>query len=400
MLTEEQQNALIERLLQRQYKANEEVLREIGKVIGKVRQMTPSEAYTIGQQLKYGESLNKIVKILSDTSNINEAEIYSMFEKIAKKNLDFSKKYFLARNIDFISYEENTSLKNLVNEIPTATIQTYENIAKATGLTYLDASGNKVTKGIETAYREIIDNGIVNVSQGKETLQSALERQLKEIGSNGVQSIEYESGYHRRLDSAMRMNLQDGLNQLAIAQQQLVGEQVDNDGWEVTVHDRPAPDHENIQGHIFSKEEFNKLQNYEYYGEIKDYKGRTYIRSAEHNIRPIGELNCYHFAIAVVLGVDEERYSNKELKEINERNKKGFEFDGKKYTLYEGQQLQRKIETEIRKARESKILAKSGNDENLFNQMQQRETELINKYYKLSKISGIPTRLERLKLIK
>lgn len=400
MLTEEQQNALIERLLQRQYKANEEVLREIGKVIGKVRQMTPSEAYTIGQQLKYGESLNKIVKILSDTSNINEAEIYSMFEKIAKKNLDFSKKYFLARNIDFIPYEENTSLKNLVNEIATATIQTYENIAKTTGLTYLDASGNKVTKGIETAYREIIDNGIVNVSQGKETLQSALERQLKEIGSNGVQSIEYESGYHRRLDSAMRMNLQDGLNQLAIAQQQLVGEQFDNDGWEVTVHDRPAPDHENIQGHIFSKEEFNKLQNYEYYGEIKDYKGRTYIRSAEHNIRPIGELNCYHFAIAVVLGVDEERYSNKELKEINERNKKGFEFDGKKYTLYEGQQLQRKIETEIRKARESKILAKSGNDENLFNQMQQRETELINKYYKLSKISGIPTRLERLKLIK
>lgn len=400
MLTEEQQNALIERLLQRQYKANEEVLREIGKVIGKVRQMTPSEAYTIGQQLKYGESLNKIVKILSDTSNINEAEIYSMFEKIAKKNLDFSKKYFLARNIDFIPYEENTSLKNLVNEIATATIQTYENIAKTTGLTYLDASGNKVTKGIETAYREIIDNGIVNVSQGKETLQSALERQLKEIGSNGVQSIEYESGYHRRLDSAMRMNLQDGLNQLAIAQQQLVGEQFDNDGWEVTVHDRPAPDHENIQGHIFSKEEFNKLQNYEYYGEIKDYKGRTYIRSAEHNIRPIGELNCYHFAIAVVLGVDEERYSNKELKEINERNKKGFEFDGKKYTLYEGQQLQRKIETEIRKARESKILAKSGNDENLFNQMQQRETELINKYYKLSKISGIPTKLERLKLIK
>lgn len=400
MLTEEQQNALIERLLQRQYKANEEVLREIGKVIGKVRQMTPSEAYTIGQQLKYGESLNKIVKILSDTSNINEAEIYSMFEKIAKKNLDFSKKYFLARNIDFIPYEENTSLKNLVNEIATATIQTYENIAKATGLTYLDANGNKVTKGIETAYREIIDNGIVNVSQGKETLQSALERQLKEIGSNGVQSIEYESGYHRRLDSAMRMNLQDGLNQLAIAQQQLVGEQFDNDGWEVTVHDRPAPDHENIQGHIFSKEEFNKLQNYEYYGEIKDYKGRTYIRSAEHNIRPIGELNCYHFAIAVVLGVDEERYSNKELKEINERNKKGFEFDGKKYTLYEGQQLQRKIETEIRKARESKILAKSGNDENLFNQMQQRETELINKYYKLSKISGIPTKLERLKLIK
>lgn len=400
MLTEEQQNALIERLLQRQYKANEEVLREIGKVIGKVRQMTPSEAYTIGQQLKYGESLNKIVKILSDTSNINEAEIYSMFEKIAKKNLDFSKKYFLARNIDFIPYEENTSLKNLVNEIATATIQTYENIAKTIGLTYLDASGNKVTKGIETAYREIIDNGIVNVSQGKETLQSALERQLKEIGSNGVQSIEYESGYHRRLDSAMRMNLQDGLNQLAIAQQQLVGEQFDNDGWEVTVHDRPAPDHENIQGHIFSKAEFNKLQNYEYYGEIKDYKGRTYIRSAEHNIRPIGELNCYHFAIAVVLGVDEERYSNKELKEINERNKKGFEFDGKKYTLYEGQQLQRKIETEIRKARESKILAKSGNDENLFNQMQQRETELINKYYKLSKISGIPTKLERLKLIK
>ena len=54
-------NKMIERIVQRQIKANERVLKEIGRVIGMIGDLNPSEAYTIVQQLKYGESLQKIL---------------------------------------------------------------------------------------------------------------------------------------------------------------------------------------------------------------------------------------------------------------------------------------------------------------------------------------------------
>ena len=207
MFNEERENVLIERLVRRQEKANEQILKELGKVLGEIGELTPSEAYTIGQQLKYGESLQKIVRILSETSRLTEVEIYEMLRGEARYNLDFSKKYFKAREIDFIPYESNLPLQNLVEEVSLATIGNYRNISNTLGLTFLDSNNNRVTKSITQAYNEIVDNAILNVSTGKQSFQQELERQLKTIGKNGVQSIEYESGRHRRIDIGKRKAL-------------------------------------------------------------------------------------------------------------------------------------------------------------------------------------------------
>lgn len=405
-MEEEIENVMIERITNRQEKLNEEILKEIGEVLGKIGNLTPSEAYTIGQQLKYGESLDKIVALISKYSNINEVEIYKMLENEAKTNLAFSEKYFKAKSIDFIPYEQNIPLQNKVREIAIATINEYRNISRTTGLTFLDNANNRLTKPIREAYYEIVDNAINDVAMGKETFFEGLKRQLKTIGRSGVQSIEYESGYHRRIDSALRMNLQDGLNALSIAQQEIVGEQFDNDGWEVTVHENPAPDHKDLQGHIFNVEEFNKLQDYDYIGQIKDVNGRIYERTGGEHIRPIGELNCYHQAFAIVLGVDKPRYSQEELDKINEQNEKGFEFEGKHFTNYEGTQLQRKIETQLRSLREEEQTLKSAKSsvtdeegkksiEEAILSNKNKQQQFILKYHELSRISGLKTKLER-----
>ena len=390
-------NVMIERILQRQNKTNEAILKELGKIIGEIGELTPSEAYTIAQQIKYGESLDKIVKLISKYSNLNEIDIYKMLEAEAKTNLALKKIYFKAKDIDFIPYKDNAPLKNLVREIALATVGTYRNIANTTGLTYLDIYGNRITKPIQEAYWEIVDNAILNVSTGKESFWQGMKEQLNVIGSSGVQSIEYESGYHRRIDSALRMNLQDGLSELAYRQQELIGSQFESDGWEITVHENPAEDHMDVQGHQFTNEEYQKLQNF---GTAKDVNGMIIdIHNKYGDFRPIGELNCYHEAISIVIGVSKPRYSQKELNKIKSDNKKGFEFEGKHYTNYEGTQLQRQIETEIRKARESNILAKASKDTELIDKSQRRIDNLVNKYYQLSKTSGLPTKLQRIRLL-
>lgn len=388
-------NLAIERIVQRQIKANERVLKEIGKIIGMIGDINSSEAYTLAQQLKYGESLEKIVKILSQNSQLTEVEIYKMLEHEAKTNLALKEIYFKTKQKDFIPYEENLPLQNLVREVALATVGTYRNISMTTGITFLDRNKNVITKPLTEAYYQIVDDAIMNVSLGKETFSQTMKDQLKTIGNSGIQSIQYESGYHRRIDSALRMNLQDGLNELSQKQQELIGEQFGYNGVEISVHENPAEDHADVQGHIFTLQEYEKLNNF---GEATDVNGKFIdIHNKYGDFRQIGTLNCYHEIFTIVIGVSKPRYTQKELDKIIANNKKGFEFENKHYTMYEGTQLQRKLELEMRKNEEEIITLKAGGQDTT--KEKERQRHLLNKYHELSKISGLGTRLERIKVL-
>lgn len=93
-------------------------------------------------------------------------------------------------------------------------------------------------------------------------------------------------------------------------------------------------DHADVQGRQFSNEEYKKLSD----GEVaKDYKGisRQLGHSKNGSYRHISEYNCYHKIFPIVLGVSKPEYTDKQLKEIQEKNEQGFEFEGKHYTNYE-----------------------------------------------------------------
>lgn len=410
-MNERLEQLFIERVIRRQEKANERILKEIGKILAEIGELKFSELYSINQQLKYGESLDKIIKTLSEVANINELEIYKMLENSSIVNLEQSKKYYLARGIDFIPYEENIALQMQVESIARATNRIYSNIALTTGFTYLDMAGNRVTKPLQRAYWDIIDEAIYNVQQGKETFDEALKKQLETIGNSGIQSIEYTSGYHRRIDSALRMNLQDGLNQLNIKQQEIVGEQFGANMIEVTHHENSAPDHiDSVDGRQFVLLDILKRQIAT--GEEKEiktkdlrensvyYKGKFYydFNYINDNLqRQVGTLNCYHRTFTGILGIDEPRYTEEQLKADKEKNEKGFEFEGKHYTLYEGSQLQRRIELELRKTRETKLMI--NNDDDLLGKYNKREKDLLSKYKELLEVSGLPSKLERTRVL-
>ena len=162
-----------------------------------------------------------------------------------------------------------------------------------------------------------------------------------------------------------------------------------------------APDHEEAQGKQFSNEEYDKLQTdgiaTSYDGvEIDLHQSLASGDSAE-SFRPIGEYNCKHYTFAIVLGVSKPNYSNEELMKIREDNQKGFELDGKHYTTYEGTQLQRQIELEIRKTKEGMALAEGEDDDILINQSKVKLNNLMDKYRELSKASGLKMKYERLR---
>ena len=322
-------------------------------------------------------------------------DIYKIFEEVAKNNKQFAKQFYKYRGIDYIPYKKDIALQNQVNSIARLTADTYLNIANTRGIGFLfrNQNGQMYFKDIQQAYYEIIDRGILAISQGKETFQTEMRRIIKDVGGNGV--VIYESGRTRRLDSAVRMNLLDGIRQVSNETAQRFAQEYNADGVEISVHSNPAPDHADVQGRQFSNEEYKKLSD----GEVaKDYKGisRQLGHSKNGSYRHISEYNCYHKIFPIVLGVSKPEYTDKQLKEIQEKNEKGFEFEGKHYSNYEGTQLQRKIETEIRKAKDTQILARASEDTELIEQSQNKIRLLTRKYNDLCKASGLLPKKQRM----
>lgn len=95
----------------------------------------------------------------------------------------------------------------------------------------------------------------------------------------------------------------------------------------------------------------------------------------------------------IIIGVNKPQYTDEQLQKILDDNEKGFVFEGKHYTNYQGTQLQRRIELEIRKTKDVQILARSSGDKELIKESQDKITRLTHKYKELVKVSGLRSQL-------
>ena len=391
MINEELQEKLLSVFDKRFQDYNTKVLKELGNVIKQFKDLTPSQAYKLGQQLKYNTTVKDLLNELSKISGLSVKDLKTILEKVARENIGFADVYYKARGLKTPIYSENKALQRLVSSVYNISGAEFKNIAKSTGFRLLGDNGEPLLLDIDETYKEVIDRCIVAVSQGKETYQQSMRSTLKQLSSSGVRKIEYENGYSRRLDTSIRQNILDSIRQVSNESQQLFGEEFDSDGVEVSVHEMPAPDHELVQGRQFSNEEFENFQNDR---KAVDYTGMVFEPEFEgHDRRSISEYNCYHYIFSIVLGVSKPQYSGKQLKEIINNANKKTTFDGKEYTQYELTQLQRRIESAIREAKDTQILARASEDNELVLQSQTRITQLTTKYKKLCSVSGLPNKL-------
>lgn len=394
-ITEEQIELIIERLVDRIEKANASFLVSIGSSIKKIKELTPTQAHQLVQMLKYGGNYDKIVKEIAKQTNLNIKDIDEIFKNYAKRDQNFYKNFYEYKNIAFTPFEANTPLKTQTMALASITKQQMYNFTRTNVIGYVI---NDEFFNLRDTYIKVLDEALLNVSTGKETFDNAMQNILKDIGGNGIRTVEFESGRNMRLDSAVRMQLKDGLRNLHNENQKIYGQEFDSDGVEISVHLNPAPDHALVQGRQFSNEEFDKFQNDK---DAKSYDGILFPAVSDetgHDRRSISEYNCYHTIFPIILGVSEPEYTNEKLQQIIDDNEKGFELDGKHYTNYEGTQLQRNLERKIREQKDIQILAKASGNDALVGEAQKSITQLTQKYRELSKISGLRTKADRLRV--
>ena len=396
MLSDEVIEKVIERLVRRIEQGNTYVLEQIGKSIRRLGTLSPSKAQELVQILRYGGDYDKIVRKLAEITKLNQKDIKKIFQEVAKTDYNFAERFYKYRNKKFIKWEDNIALRRQVEALAEITANKYRNISNTLAFATHDAKGRIKYNSIARTYQDVLDKAIINVGQGKETFEEATYRTLKELVESGIRTVDYESGKSYRLDSAVRMAMQTGLRNMHNEIQQQIGKEIDADGVEISVHENPAPDHQDVQGHQFSNQEFYNFQNDI---DAVDYQGREFPAEYKgRDRRAISEYNCYHYIFSIVLGVNTPQYSDKQLKQIIDRNNKKFKYKGKEYTRYEGQQLQRRYELAIRKYKDMQIAGRSSGNQKMIQEAQTKITELTAEYKKLSKISGLPVKVQRLRV--
>ena len=276
-----------------------------------------------------------------------------IIKTVAEANYISAKPFYDYRHKSYIPFEQNKDLQNLVTSIGNRTAETYVNLSQtsATGFLISDPRNplRRVFRSIDDTYNTVVDRAIQAVQNNVVSFETATRKAIKELADSGIRSISYPSGYTRRLDSAVRMNILGGVNAINNEVQRLIGEEVQADGVELSAHINSAPDHEPFQGHVFTIEEYNKLQSNESFEDIH-HNGFAGVD------RIIGEWNCRHYPIYVVLATHKPRYSVATLEKYRQRNADGVILpDGRHLTLYECTQVQRRLETQIRRAKDAQI---------------------------------------------
>jgi hypothetical protein len=390
MLSEDALERLSERLVDRIEGLNSYLLKKIGNQLYDIGTLTPSQLREILQSVEYGNNLDEIIDKIAEITDMNVKDIYDIFEEVAKQNQSFSKKFYDYQNIKFIPYNENKKLQEQVKSIAKATANEYVNISNTLAYAKNNSNGLKEFTSISEIYQKITDEAILGIAQGREAYEMMIKKAMREMSSYGLRTVDFETGYSRRADSSVRMNIMDGIRRLNRELQEEFGKEFGANGVEISHHKNAAPDHiDTVDGRQFSTNGEKTINGVKY----QDYD------TVNDNLdRHVGELNCYHFPMQIVLGVSEPICSKEQLEADKQANMNGFEFEGNHYTNYEGTQLQRQLETKIRQYKDRQIGAKAINDTDEVYHCQEKIRQLTDKYYDLHKVSGLPTKIDRLRV--
>lgn len=397
MLNERQIELLPERIYQRLNNINTECLESIGKVIKDIGELRPSDVHKLQRMYEYGSNVDAITQKLAKASEKNIEEIYEIFDIVAKENYNYARPFYEAKGKPFIPYEENENLKDYVKSLAKQTVNEYVNLTQHTAFAvFADKNGksiaplfssnkNKVATSLSDTYTKVIDYAVTKVQTGVTDYNSAIREVVNSLADSGIRTVDYATGYSRRLDTAVRQNVLWGIKQCNQNSADFIGADFGADGYEISYHSHPRPSHEEMGGQQYAIGKARMINGI-HYPSFSDVEGL------------LQEYNCLHFEFPILLGISQPAIDKKELKQLKADDKQTFEFEGKEYTKYEASQLQRKIETEIRHQKDRAIIAKAAGERDTQEAAQMRINLLTSKYAKLSKASGLPTKMERMQV--
>lgn len=351
-------------------KINVTLIKAMSEQIKEIGRLTPSNVNRLEQMIKYNQNIDKITYLLAQESGKSLSDIMDIYEQSGKGIYDNMLYMYKYRQLEPVPFSENIAMQTYLNGMRTLTANTFVNLASTSVIfepyrQLVDIAVQAITSGV-SSYTDYIREAITSPPLGHTLIKDAWE---------GMR-VQYSSGYTRRLDSAVRMNILDGVKQVNNATREQVGKEVGADGIEITAHALCAKDHLPIQGRQFTKEKFAEINS-----QLK---------------RKISTCNCKHYTFPIILGLSPKTYTSEELDKYKELSNREVDIDGKKYSRYDVTQIQRNIETEIRRQKERYIFSSGIDDKITMQKAENRILLLSRKYKSVSSQANLAQRVNRL----
>lgn len=370
-------DAAAERAANRLARENSRILEVLGKRIAKIRNSkknTESEL-RFESEAEANKLLQSLDHILSKAVADGEMIVSQAGELAGSQAIAF----FEHHGLGLQPQQRAALIENMLASVQQITGGAFTNLANtsAIGVRSVGFDGGVVYRGFREAYMDIVDRAITDMATGG-GFEPAFRQALRQFADSGVRIVDYASGWSQRLDSFLRRSILDGVRDIWQANYDRVGAAFGADGVELSAHGGCADDHLPYQGKQFSNRQFKRLQS--------DLE------------RPIGYWNCRHIAFPILMGISRPAHTASELARLYEMSTRTVEFEGREYTTYEATQLQRRIETAIRQAKDRAILAAAAGDDITRRREQMRINVLRDKYMELSKRFGLPVRADRMRV--
>lgn len=396
MLSENAIENLVSPIVDRQQRIELYVLETIANKVREVGQIAPSDINRLKILAEYGSDIREMNSTIARMANLQVRDIKSMIKTVAIDTHIDAKPLYDYRHRSYVPYDKNIKLQNTVRAIGDITANTYQNLSnsRATGFLIRDLQnpGQLKFQSIDDTYKSVVDEAVQATQSGAVDYRVAMRRTLRQLSDSGIRRLYWDSGYTQRLDTAVRRNVLEGVRAINQAIEDQIGEEIGADGKELSAHANCALDHEPFQGHQFTNEEFEKLQNNE---DFKDILGEEF----EGVDRVIGQFNCRHIARSILVGITKPRHSIEQLHKFIDKNHEGFDLpDGKHITMYECTQMQRRMETKIRYAKDEQILMRQAGDMEGAKRARLKVIRYTEEYKRFSQDCGLKIHKDRIQV--
>lgn len=347
---------------------NTHYIKLMAKQIKEIGKLSPSNLFRLQQMSKMQQNIDSIEYMLAQETGKTLDELDKVLELSGLSVYKDAYELYVAHNRIQVPFKQNQNMMNYIRSVQSLTHNTFMNMSNTTVIfepyrNLVDVAIDAVTNGIDSY------NNIIRKQLTDSTLQSNLRN-----ADEGLR-VTYASGLTRRLDSAVRMNVLEGVRQVNNGIREKTGEEFGADGVEVSAHALCARDHIDIQGKQFTKKEF-ELRN-------------------EELRRHISTCNCKHYTFPIILGVSKPTYTKEELKQYKANSEKPVNINGREMTKYQATQAQRNMETAIRKEKDKYIFADTMGDTEMAEKIKNNINQLQSQYNSISQQAGLSPKMDR-----
>ena len=319
-------DAMPDAFVQLAQQVEDEILQDVARRIGKMGILTETADWQLWRYQQTEAVRENVVKLLAKYSGKSEATIRRLLKEAATEAMEREDAIYYHYNLEPTPFEESAALNNLLNAGARQTCGTWRNLTATTANT------------VSGAFERTLDVAWGKVATGAFDYKTAVKQAVDSLADE-MPEITYPSGHTDSLEVAARRAVLTGVNQTAGKLQEARMDEMNVEFVETSAHGGARPSHAEWQGRRFHR------------GGAVDYKGKHYpdFEAATGYGTGAGLCgwNCRHtfFAVFPELG-DPPTWTEESLQELNARN---IEYNGKLYTQYEVNQMQRARERNVRK---------------------------------------------------